>query len=441
MSNSLRQRIVSVTSFYIQPRWVAILSSILVCVLMIWSLSVDQSYLRKVVPFRYGWAESALPSAWFCDVGFTRFFPDDGWKITYDVPLAISQGRYSCDTVVESATGPKYCQSNMDILKNLVRHLEIHATYLSKVNDVTVEVDPGEFATLQDSLDATYRELSDLAGKRILIIGDSIDRNWLNDLAALMPPPYSRHCTDRLLSETVVMDKIYGSKVCIYPIVSKLQHIPVATQLQINDLTTYGSRQDIGPGEYLHLDFLFSFGILDQLAASIAEWVPSLSPPFRLSDRIEVVKEWWGCDVDNARPNRYDAIFLNSGYWDIKALHDSRDPRWLINGGLSTEAIELYETQFRDLVHRLKSMYGSSIPMYLRLVHDIHHRTDMSAIAVRDLRTAQIAIARTLDLHIHPFAHRMEGRDLSYQYDEIHPGPVGNMINMELFLRFVREIR
>ncbi len=162
---------------------------------------------------------------------------------------------------------------------------------------MTAEV---ELEGMQERLSSTYQRLSGLVGKRVIVIGDSIDRNWVDELAGVVTSQ-AVFCTDVIFPQHQSDDKAYCAKVCTYPLIPE----PAQVQAPTVGSSAFSMRcdsEDPAPFGRHRIDFVFSYGIFDEIAN-----IPTRTPPFKLLDRLGIVEEWWGKRA--ARPYRKSVRF------------------------------------------------------------------------------------------------------------------------------------
>jgi hypothetical protein len=169
------------------------------------------------------------------------------------------------------------------------------------------------------------------------------------------------------------------------------------------------------------------------------------------------VRLGWLADAVGARVNGearpvYDAVYINSGLWDMAAIQrqtltTARDDPY---PGLLPTQIMAYEKGLTHLVRTAQDMFpGAAIVM--RTLHDtnstifagpahpddktgIEHQHTFKQLRAVQMRQAQIKVAKKLGIEVNPFGLRMLGQG-DITTDSVHPNIQANMVHLEMILR------
>lgn len=379
-----------------------------------------------------------LRSNWYNDEGWMSF--DDGTDgLASRWSSLIRNGRgYQCDGEEILADGNTICTSDMTMTKAL---LENAAAQRSTREGQDV-------ASQEERLLSSASHLEVLGGKHILVLGDSIDRNYITDLAALTSPvsyflPYE-------IGDAKYVKRAYvhaGAGALIFPIASNTSGARLGTEIE----HTFQLRNPLRKDEF-RLDFIFLPGSLGDQGKT----GPAFGPIDAESRIREATRQTGTSDGVQGQPGAYDAIYLNLGAWDLAAIqrYNFNTYREDNSAGFRDADIVRYTDRLEAIVGMLKQMFPGS-PVIIRLMHDVMSNTvaspgisdDMTGIVrtptfkllrVVQMRNAQIAVAKRMSVAIHPFALRMAGR-FDYIPDTLHPGTKGNLVYAEMVLRHLAE--
>jgi hypothetical protein len=369
-------------------------------------------------------------SAWFAEGGYLRRDPSDGYASTYEL-RDVGEKVYACDEYEVSEKGTRRCTSTVRLMRalrdNSVAQVEaVTRRSLSEGSGQTVIMGDGEAegAVIEETVEAelgrTAEALRGLRGKRVLYLGDSIDRYPLEELPLNLPS-----------SALVVIDPANGhimeagaTPAPGAPVrghTTTFFNIRLANSIQ----SSHASDEAYHPSRRMHpddfrIDLLFTFGLyhyptLDDFMARVALMEPIV-----------------GSDAE------YDLICVNAGLWDMEAMmYPDNDGK-----GISAYWVDQYVDRYIALIDRLRAKYGSRIPIAIRLTHDTHHMYDASQfrpLRSEHVRQAQREVARRTGVRLLPFGQLMASQPDFYIYDGVHPTPEANLVHMETVLRMVQE--
>jgi hypothetical protein len=314
--------------------------------------------------------------------------------------------------------------------------------------------------------------LADLAGKRALILGDSVDRYMLLYLRDEVMND------TRFFSECDMDDSRIFREFGWTQGAPRMMVVPVApspdTTIQdfdfANDVDVNQSPEFLSSGRneaqvelvakakmraqtQLRVDFMHMYGTDDDDL-----WEDRAShqevTAWRTKDRLEKVKTMWG-----AEPDTYTAIFINFGLWELARyqrtaynLHSSDNEI-----GLPQEWLEDFKNRLRMYVERVQTTW-SQAKVVIRTIHDPREnaggwfrsanmiaekvrRAPFTRLRVVQLRRAQVQVAQELGLDVLHWADHMIGQDDSWLKDELHPGIPGSLVLAEMYLRMLAETR
>lgn len=310
--------------------------------------------------------------------------------------------------------------------------------------------------------------LAELAGRRALILGDSVERYMLLTLQdeVLKDTRYFRQCD---MDDSKVLYKYDWEqgppRMMVIPVMPSgangTERFDFARDVDVNhspSMQEYGSTEAAtrSPADVekrarsqVRLDFMHMYGTDDDDL-----WEDRNShfqaTAWRSKDRIDKVGTMWGTE-----PDTYDTIFINFGLWELARyqrtayiLHSADEEI-----GLPQEWLEDYKHRIRMYVERLQKTW-SQAKVVIRTIHDPRENaggwfrsSDMNAggvkkapftrLRVNQLRRAQIQVARDLGLDVLNWADHMIGQHESWLQDEVHPAVPGALILAEMYLRML----
>ncbi|KAI9633991.1 uncharacterized protein MKK02DRAFT_38663 [Dioszegia hungarica] len=371
-------------------------------------------------------------SAWHHDRGFLDYRGDDEMQSKYDV-IGI-EGGYKCDEVIQVGNGT-VCRSPLRIMKSLLASLK--------------GTGEGGIGTI-DGTDSN----SILAGKRLLIVGDSLDRYWIENLVEMTHGFYENVNTaqpqTRAGQGLEARDLRHSCKVAIIPVRPSTSQSE-GESMHAHYIDRYTSEHRRSP-DHLRIDFVFSHGLING----------GLPHPFPNATALttEALADQVGGDLSDEFDEGYDAISLGFGLWDLAGfqrlayLSDLKDD----HPGLTLEWIVEYGAAYAGYVEYLREVYGRDVPILARLLHDtgpaffwdnhglpsevksqVEQSNTFKPLRQAQLRNAQKQLAEKLGLQAHAFAKRFEGQGLNFTVDGIHPGRPANLIYMEMLFRALED--
>jgi hypothetical protein len=350
--------------------------------------------------------------------------------------------------------------------------LREHAQKLRLGSDDTADIAEKAEDPSQDLIASQARlpVLADLAGKRALILGDSVDRNTLYHFqdGILNDTRYFSGCD---MDDSRILRPFNGEQGSPRMIVIPI--LPLPTEMDTSepfnfekDVDVNHSLEDVLEGaeveasgliraramSQLRIDFLHMYGTDDddlwedrQSHQGVTAW--------RSQDRLEKVKSMWG-----AAPDTYDAVFVNFGLWELAryqreayTLHSTDDQI-----GLPQDWLEDYKERLRAYVERIQSTWLHA-KVVIRTIHDPHEgaggwfrsatmseggerHAPFTRLRVVQLRRAQLQVAAELELEVLNWADHMIGQDGdSWLRDDIHPAAAGSYVLGEMYLRSLAE--
>ncbi|KAI9634704.1 uncharacterized protein MKK02DRAFT_37583 [Dioszegia hungarica] len=450
-------------------------------------------YLAPSTPYHFStssWSVTppTLPSAWLSDDGHLDFRLGGAFRSRYTL-LQEYSGGYSCDEEEILADGQRVCHNTVSVLRSLWSNVRAQQRYLAdeKVREDAriAGKEEGVVAPL-DHLDATnrlqaeefsetFQNISSIVGKRILVIGDSLDRNWITELVGITAPsshhrnhdlssyvpadaaplaPRSSPSNSTDLGTVQALDKrrtgFFECSTAVVPIASSPSLS--SDRVAIGDTFIPPFNRDLpGADQQFRIDFVFAFGVLNEGAK------PSM--PGNTSHRVEALRQVVGGGKRNHDSRPYDAITVNFGLWDLVgfqrraylATAADKEP------GLTFEWIAEYTQTCQRFIQSLRDTYGSHTPIYFRLAHvtgpgligrdllglppKLHALAEAEMVPtfkplrVAQLRRAQIDLAKSMGVTTINFARRFEGYGTEMARDGTHPKPEADQVYAELLLR------
>lgn len=355
-------------------------------------------------------------SSWFNNDGLLEWDRSIGFDTTW---TTFSSPRYTCDETV-MVGDREACQSGIKVLQALSDNMQAQQRVLGGMEP--------------EELEDTAQVIGALKGKRILIAGDSTDRNSFADLIAMLHSrPY------------MPAHPVFGAAAALIPIASHPSDVQHAAELE----ATF-ELSPTTPSPHLRIDQTFLVGTL---ADRDIDGYGPCDPAVRLESLAQAV----GAVKDGRALPVYDAVYINAGLWDMAAIQRQtlnlhRDDPY---PGLTPAQVDQYETGLHTLVDTAKRMFpGAAIVM--RTLHDTNstlfagpaHPNDMTGVEHQhtfkplravQMRQAQIRVAEKTGVGINPFASRMLGQG-DITTDSVHPNLQANMVQLELLLRHLVEV-
>lgn len=369
----------------------------------------------------------APPSAWFGEGGYLRRNTTDGYATTYEL-RDVGKKEYTCDEYEISELGVGKCTSTPRLVKAL---RDNSIAQVAAATGAQLQVEGGNTAGIVEGVDEeiepveaelrrTAEILRGVKGKRVLYLGDSIDRYPLEELPLAAPS-----------SSLVVLDPANGHILRrddppagpTRGWTTTFFNIRLANSISsshANDTTYHPSRR-MHPDDF-RIDFLFTFGLYH---------FPNLDD---LTERIDLMDPIVGSEA----PAEYDLICVNSGLWDMEAMVYPATP----DRGITSEWIDRFVDRYIALIGFLRTKYGAHIPLAIRLTHDTHHNYDaqhFKPLRSEHIRQAQREVARRTGVRLLPFGQLMASQPGFFHWDGIHPTPEANLVHMETVLRMVQE--
>ncbi|KAI9633319.1 uncharacterized protein MKK02DRAFT_39298 [Dioszegia hungarica] len=336
----------------------------------------------------------AAPSAWFADGGYLRRDASDAWATAYEIRDA-GVGEYSCDEYEITESGARRCLSTLRLMRalrdNSVAQVDAVAMRVAggggdedgaSVRMMLEGPDEGEGA-VEEELRRTAELLRGIKGKRVLYLGDSIDRYPLEELPENYPS-----------SSLVVLDPANGhllrrdngdapspspapAPAPAGPVrghTTTFFNVRIANSIlsSLANDTSYHPARRLHPDDF-RIDLLFTFGLLhypsiDDFMARIAQ-LDGLTGPAS-SSSSSLASESSSATAAKAA---YDLICVNVGLWDMEDMHKMGDHSPGGLAGIASAWIDTYVDRYINLIGRLRIKYGAQIPIALRLTHDTHH--------------------------------------------------------------------
>jgi hypothetical protein len=314
--------------------------------------------------------------------------------------------------------------------------------------------------------------LADLAGKRALILGDSVDRYMLLYLRdeVMNDTRFFAECD---MDDSRVLKEFGWTQGAPRTMVIPVVPSPGTTGQDFDfakDVDVNHSPESLSNGRdearvdlmakakmraqtQLRVDFMHMYGTDDDDL-----WEDRAShqevTAWRTEDRLEKVKTMWGAESDP-----YNAIFINFGLWELARyqrtaydLHQADDEI-----GLPQEWLEDFKDRLRMYVERVQTTW-SQAKVVIRTIHDPREnaggwfrsanmiaegvrRAPFTRLRVVQLRRAQVQVAQELGLDVLHWADHMIGQDDSWLKDELHPGIPGSLVLAEMYLRMLAETK
>ncbi|KAG7532133.1 hypothetical protein FFLO_03821 [Filobasidium floriforme] len=334
------------------------------------------------------------------------------------------------------------------------------------------QIETSEEEPSRSPIESRSPVLGDLAGKRALILGDSVDRYMLMYLRDEVTND-ARYFSECDMDDSRVL-KEFGwtqgaPRMMVIPIVpppgTTEQEFDFANDVDVNQSPEFLSsgrneaqvelvaKAKMRAQAQLRVDFMHMYGTDDDDL-----WEDRAShqevTAWRTQDRLEKVKTMWG-----AEPDTYHAVFINFGLWELARyqrtaydLHSSDDEI-----GLPQEWLEDFKNRLRMYVERVQTAW-SQAKVVIRTIHDPREnaggwfrsanmnaggvrRAPFTRLRVVQLRRAQVQVAQELGLDVLHWADHMIGQDDSWLKDELHPGIPGSLVLAEMYLRMLAETR
>lgn len=308
--------------------------------------------------------------------------------------------------------------------------------------------------------------LSDLAGKRALILGDSVDRNMLYDLreTVLNDTAYFSGCD---MDDSRVLQPFDGSQGAPRMMVIPIDRAPSEAFDFARDVDVNHSPSTVSDGQQVEdmsdisaralsqvrIDFLHMYGTDEedlwedrQSHHQVTAW--------RSKDRLEKVKSMWGTG-----PDTYSAVVINFGLWELARYQRTAYAVYAADDetGLPQEWLEDYKDRLRAYVATIRSTW-STAQVAIRTIHDPREGAGgwfrsanmdeggvrsppFTRLRVVQLRRAQLQVAEELGLNVLNWADHMIGQDASWLKDEIHPAVPGSLVLAEMYLRLLADTK
>ena len=430
-------------------------------------------------------------SGWFNDNGLIDFDNETGFNTTWTTLLhkedpAPSESDFYCDEERPFDDRRNACINNIRLLNALRRHTAAQKAVLFHGSAATAE-----------ELIASAKDVSYLGGRRILIAGDSTDRNVFSDFAELFddvsrldwfwiqdnPParPASEqsssrkrqedaeqglktdHDTEQYPSEQPGSAKQdssdFGSEFPPWPKYPLIQAssliIPiVATPPDLGEALQAAQDMNTSSSEPLssrlfRVDFLFLSGSLDTEPSSF-DYAPTNS-----MERFKRFFQAAGV-IDRANggtnPAAYDAITINFALWDIAIIQkdiltktgDDSSP------GMPLETMALVSKTLESYLTYLGDMFPIA-QLDVRLLHEaftLRHASPANpngatypdyptfkGLRVQQYKNIQKEVATRLGALAIPYANRVAGLANLALFDGLHPTFSANRLYIELLLR------
>lgn len=375
---------------------------------------------------------SGATSAWFHPGGYLRL--DQGtWATSYDTQLMGSQSlAYACDEVVPHNAAEPICRNNLTLVNALVANSEAQSSLWSESTEEK-EADPAS-GRLQETGDL----LKALRGKRILVLGDSTDRNAIRDLQTVLPSSASLDFDPS--SGARVESSFHNQhdlRVTIASVAANASEVRSPDQL--TEEFSLHQAVPVRDTSLLRIDFLFLYGSMHREL-----WDP---PPVKTLERLSLAHGLFlgpHNNDDPERSNRFDAVFINFGLWDLVAYNTEIDNADSPDG-LSLDFTERYTRAVGEVVKVLRTVHGQDIPIFLRTLHDVSHSPSggpkdtnrYRPLRVQHLRQAQHHVAKRYHLHLLPFGELLRGQEAFLKEDGFHPAGPADTVFIEMMLRAI----
>lgn len=360
-----------------------------------------------------------VPSGWFNDAGYLRLNYSDPWSTTYETRAEAMEG-YACDEETVTDGGAVLCQSKI----RLYRAMRDNSAAQLRVSQAALDGKVGAEGDADAAiLEASYAETKRLRGKRVLYLGDSVDRIPVDELAAALPT------STLMVHEPISGDPLDPKDNRANDHTTRFVGVRLVDCPSFSPPTNITLRGTVRPDEF-RMDFLFTYGVYDSPAHD--------EPPSDFLERVDLLGPLLGEDT------HYDLIVLNAGLWDLMKFYRNNEKTDVTHGVLA-DWLDAYINRFILVVERLRVTYGSRIPIAIRLTHDTthtypEHKAQFIPLRSEHMRQAQRELARRLNLRILPFADRMRGQAAPYlRGDGYHPSLTADTVLMEMVLRMVAE--
>lgn len=407
----------------LSPRNLGIAGSSLIFLTILFFLSHPSSQKHNRPPHHL---HASLPpnhsrSAWFSPGGYLRFDTAEGWETVYETRAEAAEG-YSCDTEKRLESGARICQSTI----RLWRALRDNSVAQHRALD---EGDKDGLRRLDNKagakvLQRSYEELEGLRGKRVLYLGDSTDRNAIDELGRALPT-----CNWRMY------EPVSGKEIPEFP-ASGSQHTTRFVSLRLANSSSFAIssteadfqlKARTHPDE-VRIDFLFHFGVHDTPAGD--------AKPEDIIKRLALIDPLLGSRV------KYDLICINAALWDLEKFQRENEdvpPE----AGLTSDWVDKYIERYILVIKRLRRKFGPTMPIAIRLIHELQptdtKNVRFTPLRAGQLRQAQLEVVRRTGVRVLPFAELMREQPFHYTPDGAHPNPAGNMLHAETMLRMLAE--
>jgi hypothetical protein len=432
------------------PRYILVLTAAIALTIASYhSLSPGQhTRLRSILSGHHA------PSAWLSDQGYIRFNNSEKWNTHYDVAKSDAAG-FTCDEETVLSSGRIVCRNRLEVMAGLAANVQAQDKRMiaqAGAGDSSGAVGfEDDEATFTDS----YEALSGIAGKRLLIVGDSVDRNWITQLVDIAYP--SSFYTNLFLAAPnnpqtwiathTAQDPSAATRqgisapskfkhecgVAIFPIAPRPSLSTSAEELAKSFTPHYTAEYRRNP-HHFRIDFAFVMGILFE--------GKSASMPANTTDRMAIWKDLVGGDVGDR--------------WDLAGYQQRRFIQYLADDDpdISMEWLDEYTDAYERFIGQLRLTYGQHVPIYIRLTHDtapanMRYIQDIPAdimakinqntvtfrpLRLKQIRQAQLNVARATGSGVQPFARRFDGV-AAYTFDGTHPDVASNMVHVETIFR------
>lgn len=341
-------------------------------------------------------------SAWLNDNGVLSLSPNPLDSV-YRTMAGTDGDTYTCDDVVTTESGTPICENRMVYSRALLAASE-----------------PAQLTP------STSHILASLAGKRVLLMGDSIERFLMVGFRDSVPNGTFRTHTLSTPSTEGDFDGP-GGRVAILP--TGVEDAP----LEVDFLHYYGLDESVIWG-----------GRLDRRDPN--------EVAFAASERFEQMLEVWpGAD-------RYQVIVLDFGLCELaRHQHEAYAEHGVdAYDGLPAEWVTDYIVRFRRMIQRARFAYPSA-RIVVRQLHGVAWynaggwfvpedlppetpRADaFTPLRVFQLRQAQAAVAAAEGVELFTWANRMLGQADGALLDTIQPAEPGMWVYAEMLLRLTAE--
>lgn len=413
-------------------------------------------------------------SGWYNDNGVLDFDAETGLNTTWTTVLddekaqSAATSEFYCDEKRVLHDGRATCSNHLKLLKALKRHTEAENAVL---------LAPSYRSSIE--LSASAQDVLFLGGRRILVVGDSIERNVVSDFAEYFnesswitgfwisdkrPNAVSdEKSDDSTTHEDAETSEDQSSKedeqpLPAWPRFGLMQSaslvLPIAaSDTDAGNVWTVGRDLDMSapsplPSKYFRIDFVFLTGSLEDEYARIFNYAPtdSMERLVRLFDAVGVRNPRTGFINSNA----YDTITTNFAFKELHPEH-REVVNSLRNDTKSEFSLDMAETLANSLEEMLGYLRKTFPPaqLNLRVAHDVvspqhyYPKTPNQKASgdppkkparVFQLRSIQQAVAQKLGIKTVPFT-RLDQLGRNCTFDGFHPYFPANRMYIELLLR------